>query len=100
MGFGGPVWHASACARTLRDSLALARSALRGVGSPLLGEWEEAGGSGVVHVRRRLSEREQKEAALAVRDIRGTGEVAERVARLEADYPVVKQLIELQGGVH
>lgn len=58
----------------------LARDAIAGVGSPSLGEWVEMG-TKAVHVRRRLSEREQLSVG-PVSDVRGTDEALRRVARL------------------
>lgn len=80
LNFGGPVWHASV--RTYgnqRDGVArlLALRALHGVGDASLGQWEE-GGRSAYHIRRRLSMREQLERGLAMRDIRGTVEAADR----------------------
>jgi len=80
-GFGGPVWHASGRGANEAASWAIAERALEGVGDATLGEWREAGspGSGVVHIRRRLSSREVGNRGLVVRDIRGS---AEETARL------------------
>jgi hypothetical protein len=90
MGLGGPVWHASAAplpgaiylpARLRR----LALEALDGVGDARLGEWWEDTG-GAVHCRRRLSIEEQQSVGPVV-DIRGTQEVAARLAPLRAHLP-------------
>lgn len=63
-------------------SLGIATRALDGVGDASLGEWIEDGseGSGVVHVRRRLSTREAGNHGLVVRDIRWTEEERRRLA--------------------
>jgi hypothetical protein len=53
---------------------------LAGLGDPLAGEWREWSGT-AFHIRRRLTVAEA-EAVGPVRDIRGTAEAAERVARL------------------
>jgi hypothetical protein len=76
LNFGGPVWHASSRGADEACSWAMAERALEGVGDAALGEWREAGspGSGVVHIRRRLSHREATNRGLVVRDIRGTAE--------------------------
>lgn len=67
--------------------------ALIGVGDPVLGQWEERGANGVYHVRRRLSEAEQKEfGILAVRDVRGTEEEARRLAAVYAAVPAIRGL--------
>ena len=58
--------------------LQFARRALRGVGSPELGEWEELGDR-AAHVRRRLSSREEAVTGPVV-DIRGSQEATERLA--------------------
>ena len=63
----------------------IATRALAGVGDASLGEWIEAGGSGVVHVRRRLSGREARNRGLTVRDIRGTAEEQRRLAIVWAE---------------
>jgi hypothetical protein len=77
MGFGGPVWHASAsspdtCRRdTLRDFVL---KALYGVGREEF-QWEEdrTSETGVYHVRRRLTDAEAQITG-PVKDIRGTQE--------------------------
>lgn len=65
----------------------MAELALDGVGDPSLGEWREPGspGSGVVHIRRRLSSREQGNSGLRMRDVRGTDEEARRLAVVTAE---------------
>jgi hypothetical protein len=67
-------------------SEALAERALEGVGDASLGEWREAGGNGVFHLRRGVT---AAEAALVgpVEDIRGTPEETRRFAALLADAP-------------
>jgi hypothetical protein len=84
---GGPVWHASASARSQSLAWQLALTALRGVGEASLGEWREVG-ERAVHVRRRLTDEERALAGgLEVRDIRGTGEEAIRLETLIAEAP-------------
>jgi hypothetical protein len=67
--------------------LAIARRALEGVGDATLGEWVEDGspGSGVVHVRRRLSTREAGNRGIVVRDVRGTEEEERRLAVVDVE---------------
>jgi hypothetical protein len=64
----------------------LARQALDGVGDPSRGEWPEVGANGVVHLRRRLTGREQERVG-NVRDIRGLPEERRRLALLFRDAP-------------
>lgn len=72
----------------------MAERALRGVGDAALGEWRETGRSGIVHLRRRLSDAERRAAGnLGVRDIRGTDEEAARFRRLLRDVPHLKGAI-------
>lgn len=84
MGFGGPVWHASArLYRPAGSSVSaqeLASRALDGVGDASLGEWHEQGHNDVFHIRRRLSKSEQKERGLTMIDIRGTPDEGARYA--------------------
>lgn len=84
MGLGGPVWHSSAA--PLPGLLALpsqcerlARKALDGVGDPFM-EWTEWTGR-AFHLRRRLTVREEEKVGPVV-DVRGTPEVAIRLANL------------------
>lgn len=100
LNFGGPVWHASV--RTYgnqRDGIArlLALRALEGVGDASLGQWEE-GGRSAYHIRRRLSMREQLERGLAMRDIRGTEEAAQRLAEIVRLVPQVAALALQEAG--
>jgi hypothetical protein len=83
------VWHASGKARKRRDALGIARAALAGIGDARLGEWTEDGAGGVVHVRRRLAPAELELAGIGPepRDVRGTPEERERLARLVLDAP-------------
>lgn len=53
---------------------------LAGVGDASLGEWREKGRA-AVHLRRRLSDREQRSIGPAV-DVRGTPEALQRAMRL------------------
>jgi hypothetical protein len=66
----------------LRD---IARDALRGVGDPLAGEWEEWTGK-AFHVRRRLTEDEAEAIGEAI-DIRGTPEYEKRIDRMRPMLP-------------
>lgn len=81
------MWHASGRGAGEAASLAIAQRALEGVGDASLGEWIETGspGSGVVHVRRRLSSREATNRGIVVRDIRGTPEEARRLAKVRRE---------------
>ena len=82
MGLGGPVWHTSVRPRTRVTEKQLRRMAdkvLEGVGDARLGEWQERHES--IHVRRRLSEREQLLVGPVV-DIRGTEEARQRAKAL------------------
>lgn len=91
MGFGGPVWHASAAPRpgwslpeaTLRD---FALRAIEQVGDPTAGEWEEYTGR-AYHIRRRLSAKEQESVGPVV-DVRGTPEAERRYRRVARFLPV------------
>lgn len=83
MNLGGPVWHASVAGSLLKAVLwQEAERQLEGVGDASLGEWRETGAK-AVHIRRRLSEREQR-AVGPVMDIRRSGEARMRAARLGA----------------
>ena len=95
MGFGGPVWHASAAEirhrgvglspiTSLRLWLA-AECALLGVGDATLGEWRQVGDV-AVHVRRRLTAVEVARVG-PVCDVRGTWESKKRVARMDKYLP-------------
>lgn len=84
MNLGGPVWHASVASQQgipIRSTLeAEAVRQLRGVGDPSLGEWREWSGR-AFHIRRRLSEAEQRRVGPVV-DVRGTSEAARRASAL------------------
>jgi hypothetical protein len=81
MNLGGPVWHASVAGSIIKAVLwREAERQLAGAGDALLGEWREAGDV-AVHLRRRLSEREQR-AVGPVMDIRGSDEARMRAARV------------------
>jgi hypothetical protein len=83
MNLGGPVWHASVAGSLIKAVLwQEAERQLAGVGDPLLGEWRETTAK-AVHLRRRLSEREQRAVGPVV-DIRGSDEARMRAARLGA----------------
>lgn len=83
------MWHASGNGRgNRRVSRQIARAALHGVGDPSLGEWVEDGAKGIVHVRRRLSPREQEEfGILELVDVRGTDTEVDRLAAVLTDAP-------------
>lgn len=83
------MWHASGRGFAGGASREIALRALEGVGDAGLGEWQAAGGSGVWHVRRRLTLLEVLQHALTMRDIRGT---AEEQRRLEVVWREVPQL--------
>jgi hypothetical protein len=70
----------------------LARQALEGVGDLSRGEWPEVGANGVMHLRRRLSGREQERVG-NVRDIRGLPEERRRLALLFRDAPHLASLL-------
>jgi hypothetical protein len=83
MKFGGPVWHASIAARNYPIAAVPEQEAerqLAGVGDASLGEWREWSGV-AFHLRRRLSESEQRAVGPVV-DIRGTGEALRRAVPL------------------
>lgn len=84
MNLGGPVWHASVASQRgipIRSMLeAEAVRQLAGVGDPSLGEWREWSGR-AFHIRRRLSEAEQRRVGPVV-DVRGTSEAARRASAL------------------
>lgn len=89
------MWHASGRGSTESLSWALAERAMHGVGDPALGEWREVGRDGVMHIRRRLTDQERKQAGdLQVRDIRGTEEEARRLRRLLRDAPQLRSILE------
>lgn len=94
MGFGGPVWHASASAINAATAWGMAERALQGVGDAALGEWRERGHRGVVHIRRRLTAAEREAAGgLGVRDIRGSAEERMRLGALLRDAPHLRGLL-------
>lgn len=89
------MWHASAEAANASLAWRMAERALKGVGDPSLGEWRETGRTGIMHLRRRLSDQERKIAGdLQVRDIRGSDEERRRLARLLRDAPYLRPLLE------
>jgi hypothetical protein len=98
MNFGGPVWHASGRG-THGDGRQIALAALEGVGDERLGQWEEKGRGGVWHVRRRLSDEEQRVVGDAL-DVRGTPEEEARLhALLKAVAPELRlQIINMRLG--
>jgi hypothetical protein len=85
------VWHASGSGATEQASWAIAERALEGVGDSSLGEWRMRGspGSGVVHIRRRLSSREAGNRGLVVSDIRGTPEEGRRLELVRSELALV-----------
>lgn len=91
MGFGGPVWHASARAANAATAHAMAVCALSGVGDFALGEWHEERGN-FFHIRRRLSADECAASGLTMRDVRGTDEGRKRVANILRVMPQLKAL--------
>lgn len=83
MGLGGPVWHVSVAQSGLGIPAALeaeCRRQLSSVGDARLGEWTEWSGR-AFHLRRRLSEREQRHVGPVV-DVRRTPEAQRRAGRL------------------
>lgn len=83
MDLGGPVWHASVASRGLAIPSVLEAECdrqLSGVGDARLGEWREWSGR-AFHVRRRLSDREQRDVGPVV-DVRRTPEARRRADRL------------------
>ena len=96
MGFGGPVWHASASAANEATAWAMAERALTGVGDAKLGQWRERGRRGVVHLRRRLTDAERASAGnLGVRDIRGTEEERDRLRALLREVPQLRGVLRV-----
>lgn len=83
MNLGGPVWHVSVSSRGLAIPGLLEAECerqLSGVGDARLGEWREWSGR-AFHLRRRLSEREQRSVGPAI-DVRRTPEARRRAERL------------------
>lgn len=83
MQLGGPVWHVSVAARAAAIPSLLEAECerqLAGVGDAQLGEWREWTGR-AFHLRRRLSEREQRLVGPVV-DVRGTLDARRRAERL------------------
>lgn len=64
--------------------------ALDGVGDASLGEWTEY--HGAVHIRRRLSIREQIAAGLQMIDLRGTKEAKDRILKIVQAVPCVRSI--------
>jgi hypothetical protein len=87
MQLGGPVWHASVAGSLIKAVLEReAERQLLGVGDASLGEWREVGET-AFHIRRRLSEREQR-AVGPVLDIRRTDEAWMRALRVADRLPL------------
>lgn len=91
MGLGGPVWHVSVSPRfsSVENALpilwTIAEDELRGVGTKV--EWREVGNL-AAHIRRRLTEKEMRYAAIdRVIDVRGTAEFRRRVRALRPYLP-------------
>jgi hypothetical protein len=87
------VWHASVSPRYTAVSTILpllwtiAEGELHGVGDATRGEWREVGDM-AVHLRRRLTDREMRYAAIeAVVDVRGTDEYERRIAAMVPFLP-------------
>ena len=81
MNLGGPVWHASVAGSILKAALEReVERQLFGVGDASLGEWREWTGK-AFHIRRRLSEREQRTVG-PVEDIRRSDEARMRAGRV------------------
>lgn len=79
----GPVWHCSIATRSLPIRAVLEAAAerqLTGAGDPSRGEWREHNGR-FFHLRRRLSEAEERQTGPAL-DIRRTPEAVSRAMRL------------------
>lgn len=95
LNFGGPVWHASVMTGSVLASSLAARHALDGVGDAEAGEWEERGKA--VHIRRRLSAAEAINSGLTMLDLRGTKEGHNRLLKLFAQYPQLKQFAVMSG---
>ena len=90
------MWHASGRGHKRYDSLVIVRSALRGVGDASLGEWLEDSdtGSGVVHLRRRLSREEQEAFNIGEPiDIRGTDRERELVQKVLEEAPHLRGIL-------
>jgi hypothetical protein len=88
MNLGGPVWHASVAGSLIKAVLeSEAERQLAGVGDAPLGEWREVGQK-AVHIRRRLTAREQRLVG-PVMDIRRSDEAKMRAARLGARLSMV-----------
>lgn len=81
MQLGGPVWHVSVAGSLLKAVLEReAGRQLLGVGDASLGEWREPGRK-AFHIRRRLTEREQRHVG-PVEDIRRSDEARMRAGRV------------------
>lgn len=91
MGFGGPVWHASAATvySTRTDAQErlheAALAALDGIGDKRAGQWDEWTGR-AYHVRRRLTQAEERRVGPLV-DVRGSAEAVQRLRAVVAFYP-------------
>jgi hypothetical protein len=93
--FGGPVWHASGCGRTIGDSRAICRNGLVGVGDARAGEWDFAGEKpDVIHVIRRLSRAERSLFGVPdPYDIRGTAEEHRRIQAVYDEAPYLMGML-------
>jgi hypothetical protein len=101
MNLGGPVWHASVCSHDMKVSQEelerSARKALKDVGDASLGEWTELNLPKFLHIRRRLSLKEQSSIGPVV-DIRGTQEAINRVNAIWLGIPLVVKNTIMQDG--
>jgi hypothetical protein len=78
--------------KTLR---AIALKALEGVGDEITGQWEEYTGK-AFHVRRRLTNEEQKPIGVAV-DVRGTPEAIHRINAIRIVMPFLpREMLEAE----
>ena len=91
LGFGGPVWHASARDLKGEKGLEIARSALRKVGGEVVEEREQINGmSEVGQLRKRLTREEAERFGVSLRDWRG--ETAEVRRAWEAAWPWLQKM--------
>lgn len=83
------MWHASGKGFAGGDARQIALRALQGVGDAGRGEWEQASGHGVWHIRRRLRDPEEG-MLLVVRDIRGSLEEQRRLQVVWREVPALR----------
>ena len=84
------MWHASVMMASQADRLSAAINALQGVGDATLGEWIEH--RSAVHIRRRLSLREQIASGLQMTDMRGTQQGLDRIKKILQVTPGVRNI--------